>query len=89
MNGPSDHPLGVGNSTYYQSSQTPTGLFENGARALKGHYWVCGQCAYKMLPANWTGVCYMGVIHPLFFLLPEDEGNGLGVKVYDDLNRYR
>ncbi|XP_040978490.1 endogenous retrovirus group 3 member 1 Env polyprotein-like isoform X1 [Aquila chrysaetos chrysaetos] len=89
MNGPSNHPLGVDNTTYFQSPWTPTGLLENGTRALKGHYWVCGQHAYKLLPANWTGVCYVGVIHPLFFLLPENEGDGLGVKVYDDLNRYR
>ncbi|XP_032867588.2 uncharacterized protein LOC116965925 [Tyto alba] len=89
MNGPSNHPLGVNNSTYFQIPWTPTGLFENGTRALKGHYWVCGQHAYKLLPANWTGVCYVGVIRPLFFLLPEDEGDGLGVKVYNDLNRYR
>ncbi|NXJ47192.1 ENR1 protein, partial [Spizaetus tyrannus] len=82
-------PLGVGNTTYFQSPRTPTRLFENGTLALKGHYWVCGQHAYKLLPANWTGVCYVGVICPLFFLLPEDEGDRLGVKVYDDLSRYR
>ncbi|NXO53019.1 ENR1 protein, partial [Aramus guarauna] len=69
------------------NSWTP---FVNGHRALKGHYWVCGQFAYKLLPANRTGMCYVGAIHPLFFfLLLENEGDGLGVKVYDDLNRYR
>ncbi|NXW50092.1 ENR1 protein, partial [Nyctiprogne leucopyga] len=65
------------------------GPFENGTQALKGHYWVCGHHAYKLLPPNWTGVCYVGVSRPLFFLLPGDESNELSVKVYDDLNRYR
>ncbi|CAM4524339.1 unnamed protein product [Caretta caretta] len=27
--------------------------------ALQGHYFVCGQKAYKVLPANWTGSCYI------------------------------
>ncbi|PKU31315.1 envelope protein syncytin-mar1 [Limosa lapponica baueri] len=80
-------PLGMSNSTYFQVPYTPTGLFENGTRALKGHYWICGHHAYKMLPANWTGTCYVGVIHPLFFLLPENGGKDLSVKLYDDLTR--
>ncbi|NXW39056.1 ENR1 protein, partial [Phaetusa simplex] len=63
------------------------GLFENGTKALKGHYWICRHCAYKVLPANWTGVCYVGIIRSLFFLLPEDDGDHLGVKLYDDLTR--
>ncbi|NXW97179.1 ENR1 protein, partial [Larus smithsonianus] len=78
-------PLGVDNSTYFQSPWTSTGLFQSGARALQGHYWVCGQHARRLLPANWTGVCYAGVIRPLFFLLPEDGGDHSGVKLYDDL----
>ncbi|NXF14341.1 ENR1 protein, partial [Smithornis capensis] len=49
--------------------------------------WICGHTAYRWLPANWTGICYIGVIHPLFFLLPNVVGNELGVKVYDDLHR--
>ncbi|NXV22851.1 ENR1 protein, partial [Cepphus grylle] len=53
--------------------------------SLKGYYWICGHRAYKVLPENWTGVCYVGVICPLFFLLPEDGGDHLGVKLYDDL----
>lgn len=81
------HPLGTSNTTYFQTPWTPTGLFENGTRALKGHYWVCGQHAYKLLPANWTGVCYIGVIHPLFFLLPEGNGKNMGVRLSDDLSR--
>ncbi|CAM4522453.1 unnamed protein product [Lepidochelys olivacea] len=33
--------------------------------ALQGHYFVCGRKAYKVLPANWTGSCYIahGVPH--------------------------
>ncbi|NXU32169.1 ENR1 protein, partial [Thalassarche chlororhynchos] len=76
------HPLGVGNTTYFQIPRTATGPFENGTWALKGHYWICGHHAYKQLPKNWTGVCYVGLIRPLFFLLPEeDEGDRLGVKL--------
>ncbi|NWQ80569.1 ENR1 protein, partial [Columbina picui] len=81
------HPLGTSNTTYFQTPWTPTGLFENGTRALKGHYWVCGQHAYKLLPVNWTGVCYVGVIRPLFFLLPEGNDRNLGVRLSDDLSR--
>ncbi|NXV39578.1 ENR1 protein, partial [Rissa tridactyla] len=81
------NPLGMGNSTYFQVPSTSTVLFENGNKALKGHYWICGHCAYKVLPANWTGVRYVGVIHPLSFLLPEDGGDHLGAELYDDLTR--
>ncbi|KAK1210362.1 ENR1 protein, partial [Pygoscelis papua] len=52
------------------------------------YYWICGHYAYKQLPKNWTGVCYVGLVRSLFFLLPEDESDGLGVKLYDDLNQY-
>ena len=48
---------------------------------------MCGQHAYKRLPANWTGVCYVGVICPLVFLLPGDNDNNLGVRSYDDVTR--
>lgn len=27
--------------------------------ALQGHYFSCGRKAYKILPANWTGSCYV------------------------------
>jgi len=79
------HPLGINNSAYCQLPWTPTGLSENGTCALKGQYCICGHQAYRQLPKNWTGVCYVGMICPLFFLLTDGEGNGLGVKVYDDL----
>ncbi|NXG77090.1 ENR1 protein, partial [Baryphthengus martii] len=54
---------------------------------LKGHYWICGNYAYKALTANWSGICYVEVIRPLFFLLPETGENYLGVQIYDDLKR--
>lgn len=60
-------------------------LFENGALALKGCYLICGYHAYKVLPPNWTGLCYIGVVHPLFFLLPGGNDNQLGIKIYADL----
>ncbi|NXV24311.1 ENR1 protein, partial [Cepphus grylle] len=78
-------PLGMDNSTYFQVPSAPAGLFETGAKALKGHHWICGYRAYKALPANWTGVCYVGVIRPLFFLL--SESGRAGVKPSDDLPR--
>ncbi|XP_062431044.1 endogenous retrovirus group V member 2 Env polyprotein-like [Rhea pennata] len=81
------HPLGTSNTTYFQTPWTSTGLFEHGTRALKGHYWVCGQYAYKILPANWSGICYVGIIRPLFFLLPGPVGGELGVRLYDNLRR--
>ncbi|KAG6936019.1 endogenous retrovirus group 3 member 1, partial [Chelydra serpentina] len=56
---------------------------------LKGHYWICGQYVYRRLPPNWSGICYVGYIRPLFFLLPQIQGNKLGIKVYDDLIRER
>ncbi|NXL68939.1 ENR1 protein, partial [Chordeiles acutipennis] len=66
---------------YFDPDPSEIGPFENGTRALKGHYWVCGHHAYKLLPPNWTGACYVGVIRPLFFLLPGDESNELSVKM--------
>ncbi|NWH44266.1 ENR1 protein, partial [Fregata magnificens] len=86
------NPLGPLNATYFQSNghmnksaQEWDGPFANGHRALKGHYWICGQHTYKILPANWTGICYVGVIYPLFFLLPGNGDKNLSVKLYDNL----
>ncbi|NWR25545.1 ENR1 protein, partial [Emberiza fucata] len=42
---------------------------------------------YCRLPSNWSGICYARYIRPLFFLLPQVQGNQLGIKVYDDLIR--
>ncbi|NXI71885.1 ENR1 protein, partial [Anseranas semipalmata] len=61
--------------------------FPMGAIALRGHYRICGSHAYRALPINWTGTCYVGLIRPLFFLMPELEGKGLGIQLYDDLER--
>lgn len=85
-------PSGPQNTTYYNAKEHVSKLadewdrpFENGSVALKGHYWICGHYTYKQLLASWTGVCYVGVICPLFFLLPGNDGNKLDIKVYDDL----
>ncbi|XP_030423775.1 endogenous retrovirus group 3 member 1 Env polyprotein-like [Gopherus evgoodei] len=86
-------PIESGNALYYEepgpadSPETWDGPFANGIWALKGHYWICGSYAYRRLPPNWSGICYIGYIRPLFFLLPQAQGNKLGVKVYDDLVR--
>ncbi|XP_034627589.1 endogenous retrovirus group 3 member 1 Env polyprotein-like [Trachemys scripta elegans] len=88
-------PLEMGNSLYYEEPgpedypEAWDGPFANGQWALKGHYWICGQHAYRRLPPNWSGICYVGYIRPLFFLLPQIQGNKLGIKVYDDLIRER
>ncbi|XP_074667177.1 syncytin-2-like [Strix aluco] len=83
-------PLGPGITLYFDppiDDETWEGPFANGAWALKGHYWICGQHAYRRLPPNWSGICYVGYIRPLFFLLSQDQGKGLGVKVYDNVVR--
>lgn len=53
------------------------------------HYWICGNWANKILPKNWTGRCYVGVIQPFFLLLLREEGNQLGIKVYEDLQHQK
>lgn len=90
MGGPFGGPLGTGNHIYYERPLDPDtwdGPFANGTWALKGHYWICGSYAYRRLPPNWSGICYVGYIRPLFFLLPQNRGNTLGIRVYDDLVR--
>ncbi|NWT29304.1 ENR1 protein, partial [Cardinalis cardinalis] len=61
--------------------------FANGTWALKGHDLICVQHAYHRLPPNWSGIYYVGYTGPLFFLLPQVQGNQLGIQVYDDLIR--
>ncbi|NXD18658.1 ENR1 protein, partial [Nothocercus nigrocapillus] len=78
-------PLGNDGTTYFQFPKTAAGPFANGAKAKKGHYWICGNTAYKQLPAKWSGICYIGIIRPLFFLLPETGGPLLGIRLYDNL----
>ncbi|NWX66485.1 ENR1 protein, partial [Promerops cafer] len=83
-------PLGPGSKLYFDppiDDENWEGPFANGTWALKGHYWICDQYAYLRLPPNWSGICYVGYIRPLFFLLPQVQGNQLGIKVYDDLIR--
>ncbi|NWV15277.1 ENR1 protein, partial [Ptilonorhynchus violaceus] len=83
-------PLGPGNTLYFDQpidDKRWEGPFANGTWALKGHYWICGQHAYRRLPPDWSGICYIGYIRPLFFLLPQVQGNQLGIKIYDDLIR--
>ncbi|NXY51632.1 ENR1 protein, partial [Ceuthmochares aereus] len=77
------------NTTYFQFPKTAAGPFANGVKAKKGHYWICGHTAYKQLPANWSGICYIGIIQPLFFLLPEVRGPQLGIRLYDKLGNER
>ncbi|NXY41150.1 ENR1 protein, partial [Ceuthmochares aereus] len=80
-------PLGHENTTYFQFPKTAAEPFAKGAKAKKGHYWICGHTAYKQLPANWSGICYVGIIRPLFFLLPEADGPQLGIRLYDNTAR--
>nr|XP_012964127.2 uncharacterized protein LOC106020099 [Anas platyrhynchos]XP_012964128.2 uncharacterized protein LOC106020099 [Anas platyrhynchos] len=83
-------PLGDKNTLYFHAPKNKEGWdgpFPNGTWALKGHYWVCGKYAYKRLPKNWSGICYVGYIRPLFFLLSQIQGNHLQVTLYDDVNR--
>ncbi|NWQ95935.1 ENR1 protein, partial [Burhinus bistriatus] len=69
-----------------KSAKEWKGPFSNGHRALKGPCWVWSARA-QVSPAQCCGVCYVGVIRPLFFLLPKNDDNNLGVKLYDDLTR--
>ncbi|XP_061477875.1 syncytin-2-like [Rhineura floridana] len=59
-------PLGAEDS-YYIPYKEKSPILHNSTRpALKGHYWICGSKAYAILPLNWTGTCYIGVIQPLY-----------------------
>ncbi|XP_061494244.1 uncharacterized protein LOC133390193 [Rhineura floridana] len=40
------------------------GPFPKGIKARLGHHFVCGSRAYKELPANWTGTCYVALLLP-------------------------
>ncbi|NXH64362.1 ENR1 protein, partial [Rhabdornis inornatus] len=82
-------PLGPGSKLYFDppiDDENWEGPFANRTWALKRH-WICGQHAYCRLPPNWSGICYVGYIRPLFFLLPQVQENQLGIKVYDALIR--
>ncbi|NWX94294.1 ENR1 protein, partial [Nothoprocta pentlandii] len=74
-------PLGNRGATYFQFPPGINGPFAQGIGAKKGHYWICRHTAYTFLPTGWLGICYIGIIRPLFFLLPETSGPRLGIKV--------
>lgn len=47
--------------------------------APEGLFWLCRETAYVTLPGEWAGSCILGIIHPSFFLLPQNLGRELGV----------
>ncbi|XP_061440825.1 uncharacterized protein LOC133364399 [Rhineura floridana] len=64
----------LGNGSYYIPYQINKSMFNREALpALKGHYWICGSIAYSILPINWTGTCYIGIIQPQYAI----KGGGL------------
>jgi len=75
--------------THFQSPRQTAGPFDYGTRAKRGHYWICGHTAYKHLLTEWSGTCYVGIIQPIFFLLPEAGRPCLGIRLYDDLGDRR
>ncbi|NXG71075.1 ENR1 protein, partial [Baryphthengus martii] len=84
--------LGHKNTLYFHAPQNKKewrGPFPTGTRALKGHYWICGSKAYWWLHQDWSGVCYVGYVRPLFFLLSQTQGAKLGIKLYDELQRMK
>ncbi|NWX36890.1 ENR1 protein, partial [Notiomystis cincta] len=44
-----------------------------------GLFWICGKHTYSKLPKRWRGTCTVGTIQPVFFLLPKQKGNLIGV----------
>ncbi|KAF7237664.1 Endogenous retrovirus group 3 member 1 Env polyprotein [Varanus komodoensis] len=54
-------------------------------KAPDGLYWICGKFAYTQLPKRWTGACVLGTVRPSFFLLPIQQGECLGIPVYDEM----
>lgn len=58
--------------------------------APDGLFWICGKKAsYPKLPPLWKRSCTLGIIQPGFFLLPGQEGDELGIPLYDTLKRDR
>ncbi|XP_072459204.1 endogenous retrovirus group 3 member 1 Env polyprotein-like [Notamacropus eugenii] len=78
-------PLGPEDVKYFLAVDYRVRLFLEENPALRGHYWICGQTAYTHLPLNWRGVCYIGLVRPKFFFLPESGKRHLEVPLYDDL----
>ncbi|NWV29327.1 ENR1 protein, partial [Origma solitaria] len=63
-------------SKFWRSIKNKEELFWKAPREL---YWICNDRAYPVLPPRWKGSCTLGIIQPGFFLLPEKEGEKLGV----------
>jgi len=82
-------PFGDKDTTNFQSPRETAGPFAYGTKAKRGHYLICGHTAYKRLLAEWAGTCYVGIIRPMFLLLPETGGPHLGIRLYDDLGNRR
>jgi len=82
-------PFGDKDTTHFPFPRETAGPFAYGTKAKRGHYWICGHTAYKRLPAEWAGTCYVGIIRPMFFLLPETGGPRLGIRLYGDLGGRR
>jgi len=82
-------PFGDKDTTYFQSPRETAGAFAYGTWAKRDHYWICRHTAYKRLPAEWSGTCYVGIIQPMFSLLPETGRPHLGIRLYDDLGDRR
>ncbi|XP_072885812.1 endogenous retrovirus group 3 member 1 Env polyprotein-like [Hemitrygon akajei] len=60
---------------------------KKGGFAPEGLFWICGNQAYTKLPLDWAGVCFLGLIRPEFFLLPQEDDQKLGIKLFDSLRR--
>ncbi|NWW36101.1 ENR1 protein, partial [Panurus biarmicus] len=43
----------------------------------EGMLWICGKRAYSRLPKDWRGTCTIGIIQPVFFLLPKTQDRTL------------
>lgn len=50
-----------------------------------GCFGYVGKRAYTQLPTRWKGSCIIGLIQLGFFLLPNQEGEKLGVLLYQSL----
>ncbi|NWI64550.1 ENR1 protein, partial [Todus mexicanus] len=47
-------------------------------KAPDGLFWICGKRAYNELKKNCRGTYTIGIIQPVFFLLPKQKGKLLG-----------
>lgn len=56
-------------------------------KAPDGLFWICGRWAYPQLPGDWEGSYTLELIQSGFFLLPPEDGDGLGVPLYESLRQ--